>query len=547
MPPGERVLHRYLDAEQLRALSEEGAGVAGGSSGPTRGALASPWSAGSQPSLSVEPGRQEWVWTDQGPVGPEGVEYPHGGLDPRVGSAELDANTDRVNALDYQASFEPSVVPWKRGVVHDAVLRTDAGDYRTRLGGAQRRKVAIGGGLGANEDRFWGSFLVRMERGRVHPVPSVAPEQRVLQVLSEPPVPVEVLRDGAGNFYVSAAYDGVVRVNMELGVDRFYFDGVLDPQIGWEQFDSPELRLPDQQARQVAGRVLGARGITRQMTPRQALDALVGYYRDFEGKPFPEDAVQGDRYEAITTLQVGVCRHRALAFLVSAGALGFESRFVYNEAHAFAEVRWPGQGWRRIDLGGAADGFNYQNMGSNNVHEGGSRDGFPQPQRYLDEIVAFDPGTSSASALGDGGPMPMEPERAAPRDVSMPSGRGGEMPEPPRGAGQDPLTTSPLREGSEELETRTEPVITITDATGEVFRGQPLAVRGRVVAGEVGRVEVLLVPVGARAFERAVSLGQAEVSAEGGFDGEWIVPPQVGLGRWELKARSAPGQPRGAR
>src|SRR5690606_17097450 len=49
----------------------------------------------------------------------------------------------------------------------------------------------------------------------------------------------------------------------------------------------------------------------------------------------------------------GVCRHRAYAFVVTAGALGLSSRLVQNEAHAWVEV-FDGDGFVRVDLGGAA-------------------------------------------------------------------------------------------------------------------------------------------------------------------------------------------------
>ncbi|TXD38588.1 transglutaminase domain-containing protein [Lujinxingia vulgaris] len=532
---GDQVLHRHLDAQRFEAVSESDDGVSV-ASGQQAGAGPSPWEGQGQPGLSVEAGAQEWFWTADGPVAPSPLEAPHGGLDPATGSATLDTNTDRVSALNYQASFEPSVVPWKRGVAHDGVVRQGDGIYSTRRVSSSLRTVRVGGAsAGAGEDRFWGSFLVRMEAGRAHPIPSVAPGQRVVQVLAEPLVDVEVLRDGADNFYLRGDVDGVVRVNMELAVDAFYFDGVLDEDVSWERFAPPERVLPDAEARAVAARVLGTRGIDRGLSPGEALNALVGYYRDFEARPFPQDEVGGDRYEAISTLQVGVCRHRALAFLVSAGSLGIESRYVYNEAHAFVEVRWPGQGWRRIDLGGAADGFNYQNMGANSVHRGGERDGFPQPQRYLDEIIALEGGDSSG-ALGEAAGGDVSDEGAnTPSDAASSEASTATPGTPEAQRASPPENMQEARPMEAAL-----PPIEILEASGQVMRGASLRVRGRVQRGDAQRVEVLLVPAGSDGFERGVALGEAAVRASGEFVGEWTVPRRVTLGRWVIKARQVP-------
>lgn len=530
---GDRLLHRHLDAERFEAVDSDASG-AGAAAGGQVSAGPSPWSGEGQPGLSVEAGAQEWFWTTDGPVAQSPLEPPHGGLDPATGNATLDTNTDRVSALDYQASFEPSVVPWKRGVAHDGVTRQGDGTYSTRRRSSSLTSVPVGGGAArGNEDRFWGSFLVRMEAGRAHPIPSVAPDQRVVQVLAEPLVDVEVLRDGADNFYLRGDVDGVVRVNLELAVDRFYFDGALHEDVSWGQFATPEGVLDDADARAVAARVLGARGIDRGLSPVDALRALVGYYRDFEARPFPQDEVGGDRYEAISTLQVGVCRHRALAFLVSAGSLGLESRYVYNEAHAFVEVRWPGQGWRRVDLGGAADGFNYQNMGSNSVHQGGQRDGFPQPQRYLDEIIALETGEQGDGAMSDAA-YELEAE-AGVEHAGDASSEDAPMSAP--GAPEAALATPPAGESRELAMAAAAPRVEILEASGEVMRGAAMRVRGRVMRGEALRVEVLLVPAGAAGFERGVPLGEAEVQRTGEFVGEWSVPRQVSLGRWVLKAR----------
>ena len=109
---GDRVLHRYLDPQKWIG----GQGVQQGAS-----AAAMNGEAGEAPGLGLSPGPEEWVWTERGPVGPGDLSAPQGPLG--GGATELDDDTDRVDGLNYQASFDPSVVPWKRSIAQNRVRR----------------------------------------------------------------------------------------------------------------------------------------------------------------------------------------------------------------------------------------------------------------------------------------------------------------------------------------------------------------------------------------------------------------------------------------
>ena len=77
---------------------------------------------------------------------------------------------------------------------------------------------------------------------------------------------------------------------------------------------------------------------------------LSDYFRAFmPGEQIEQD---GSVYERLTLSQIGVCRHRSYAFMVTARALGIPTRYVTNQVHAFVEVLDPSGRWRRVDLGG---------------------------------------------------------------------------------------------------------------------------------------------------------------------------------------------------
>src|SRR5690606_25571579 len=96
-------------------------------------------------------------------------------------------------------------------------------------------------------------------------------------------------------------------------------------------------------------------GLREGASPAEALGLLVEHFRAFEVGPEPPFDT-GDIYLDLARGGVGVCRHRAYAFVITAQALGLSARYVQNEVHAGAEV-WAGpEGYLRVDLGGALVG-----------------------------------------------------------------------------------------------------------------------------------------------------------------------------------------------
>jgi hypothetical protein len=391
---GPYVLHEFVSEQVLSGAAsaprpfgsgESRDGADGASSDQTTPSSPATRTPGQPPPLTTEATDDEPVYDSDGPVAKDDIEAPHGPLNPFGEPNVLDDRTDRVNSLTYFATFDPSVIPLKRVVSQNEVVRVEGGEYAVKVGAHPRTELYAGGRAAAGDETFWGSFLLRTKPDEYHPIASVSPEQRILEVQSEPDVPVRLFKDRAGNFMIRTEHEGLLRLNMRVAVDPFYFSGEFDENVQWDDFgafeDSP---LLDRQIRQRARRVLRDMGVTRSMTPANAVRKLVAHYRDFEARPLPDELKTGDLFEAITTSKIGVCRHRSLSFVVAAQALGIPAHYVNNEAHAFVEIGWPGRGWRRIDLGGAADELNAAADGGRSLHQPAS-DSLPRPDRYLEE------------------------------------------------------------------------------------------------------------------------------------------------------------------
>ncbi len=498
---GDRVIHRYFDAGQW--FDESGGETqSDGDRGdaPRRRAHQPSPGDGDAPGLWLSPGEGEWIWTGDGPIGPGDVEEPHGNLDAGGAETQLDGETDQVDQLDYQASFDPSVVPFKRVGVQNRVRRHADGQYAAYLDAGSYRPVDVGGPQGTGE-RFWGSFLLDVDSRDYRPIPSISPQQQVVSIQTEPDVDVELARDDADNFYLRTDFEGLVRVNLELIVDDFYFGGAIDHSVRWEQFEGVQ-RFDEPMMRRAA-QVHALIGIDRdEMSPAQVLNRLVEYHREFEARPSPETG--GDRYLEISEERVGVCRHRGLTFLISAQAIGFDVRYVYNEAHAFVEVHWPGQGWRRIDLGGVADEFSYQNDGGGDVHDGLWDGEFPRPDNYEEELAA----------MGSDDAVEVDGEQVEADDAG------------------DDVEVASGDTGTDDKE------VEILEVDGPMLRGETVEIRGRLQSRQPGAtVEILLVPAGARTFEQAISVGEGVSDDAGYISGDWDVPSDAGLGRWRLEGR----------
>lgn len=531
---GPYILHEFF-AGDVSGTDGTGAG-----DGPE--ANAAPPTEGGPPALSMEPRNDELIYGAEGPVDDGRWEEPYGSLNPFSSQNKLDANTDRVNSLNYFASFEPSVIPYKRVVAQNQVLRTAAGEYRMQLLAGDRREIRIGQAIPSGHELFWGSFMVRTEPSRWHPMASVAPHQTLLDVRSEPEVDLTFYRDDAGNFYFRTNHRGLLRLNVRVAVEPFYFSGEF-PDVAWSDFRGLSKPVFPEDAGPVALRVLQKIGVNQSMPPTQVMTRMVEYFRNFEARPLPPELASGDDlYETIASSQIGVCRHRSLAFVITAQYLGIPAHYVYNEAHAFVEVEWPNVGWRRIDLGGAADELNAASADSQTIHT--PDDPLPRPDRYVQEQERME--HNGWKPRGEGAQGGQEREASESAEASPPGSNEGlnegdavDGQSPAEGAGQAegvPMNAEASLPPDDEREsTRLE----LDEATSEVKRGGAIRVLARLTDSE-GRplpfrdVEVHIGAVGSERPGQRTRVGVVETDSRGRIVNEIAVPRNHAIGRWSL-------------
>lgn len=465
---------------------------------------------------------------------------------PRPEEARPDRDTTQDAPLSYHAVFNPTVAPLRRNVAFDRV----EDDYRLTIAPGPRTPVAVEARDPLpGRELFWGDLTLEVRRGEAAPVPSVAPDMRVLAVRPEPPVPVAFEKDGADNFYLRAEHDGPLRVVFLVDADAVYFSapvpgnvplGVLRGRAGTE--------LPGH-ARAAAERVLARLGVSPDQPFDQGLSRLVGWFRAFEAGVPP--AATDDIYVDLALGQVGVCRHRAFAFVVSARAAGVPARQVQNEAHAFAEVLAPDGRWRRVDLGGQAPSLDMTGADNHRLHTPPA-DPYPKPESYLEQYSGQLAGGGQGG--GDGGAtLSGTPPRLG-------GGQGGGGPgggevfgfseDPGRGGvAEVPLPTVGFAPPGEDAGEPGRPVRLGLDVPPDIpaFRGEPLPekVRGTLHDAESGapvagaKVQIYLLPEGGGA---PVPLGRAvRTGADGRFTAELRLPSTLDLGHYRLVGASAAG------
>jgi hypothetical protein len=451
----------------------------------------------------------------------------------RQTSMAPDNDTRRDNTLHYVSVFNPDVLPFKRMSALDAV----AADFTLAIAHAALVEIPVGGTTDKTRDRFWGSVLVKLSPGVDVPLPSVAPDMRILSYEIKPPIALRFEKDGADNFYVrtdETSASGTYRLVFLADADAGYFapslptGGTYTPRV-IRTSTPPELRpaLPDLVARE-AQRTIKKLRIDEDMNLSVVFNRLVGYFRAFQAKPMP--ATSGNTYRDLCDSQAGVCRHRAYAFMITANALGIPTRFVENEAHAFVEVWFPERRWQRIDLGGAALRMEVQGADSKTLHRPRADDPFEKPPEYKQSYTqlegdirgltsqqladkreslvqappsgAFD---ATATAAGSAAPDRILPDQALP-----------------------PVTRDPRKPS---------PDLKVTQADSRAFRGDQIHIEGTATAGARGlpdhTVDVFLSPAG-RLGSGSILLGRAVTNHDGTFSADFAIPPTIGLDTYDI-------------
>lgn len=342
--------------------------------------------ANSPPGVEPEadPAGPDEVGDATGESPPEEPPIEQRPVDPRTDmgdEAMPDRQTNREGRLDYREVFDPSIVPHKRGRSLDEV----GPDFGVRLGPRRMKpREVVGNRLERGREVFWGSLLLEGKVGARIPIPSVAPDARVLSYEASPAQEVRFYVDQAGNHYAEPTRDGRLRLVFMTDAPAAYFGRSLPRNAEFSDVPMPlRPKVPKnvlEEARAVAEQL----GFDTDLGYTPLLEKMVAYFRSFQpGEPPP---ASGNIYRDIALSRRGICRHRAHAFVVTAQALGYPSRFVFNEAHAFVEVYIPGPtaGWLRVDLGGGADELRVHNSETKTMHEPLVPDPFERPEGFDD-------------------------------------------------------------------------------------------------------------------------------------------------------------------
>lgn len=452
----------------------------------------------------------------------------------RQTSMTPDANTGPDQTLHYASVFNPDVLPFKRMSAFEAV--TD--NYRLVVGRTALASLPVGGTTDKSRDRFWGSVLVQLAPGKDVPLPSVAPDMRILSYEVKPRIALEFSKDGADNFFVrsdESSASGTYRLVFLADADAGYFAPSLPAGARLTPrrvaaLTPPELRptMPDA-VRRAASVTLDKLGVDADMELGVAFNKLVAYFRGFRAEPLPPSAT-GDIYRDLCDGQVGVCRHRSFAFMVTANALGIPTRYVQNEAHAFVEVWFPERRWQRIDLGGAALRMEVTGADNKTLHRPRGDDPFAKPAAYRDNYTQLE---------GDirGLTTQQLADKRRSLDDAPASGAFDAAGTGASGTGPDRITPDPSLPAVTQDPKKATPRLEVTLADGSAYRGDLLRVEGRAAAGGKALadhpVDVFLAPAG-RGGAAPVPLGRAVTGPDGLFRQDFNVPPHLDLAVYEI-------------
>lgn len=444
---------------------------------------------------------------------PHEGEMAYGGLSTATGSDasyRIDRLTTQPDFVAYHDPFIPSVAPFKRLYAYDSVDES----LELKVADPSLVRLETGGAPRPGDDQFYGDLVVDLSPDVPVRIPTVGPGARVVACAIHPPVPYELLRDGADNWFIRASARRRVRLTVQLAIDRRALAGTF-ASVSYETLAPVASSVPES-VRPSVERVLGAAGVTATQSPAEAVRALVYYFRSFApSSSLPVARSGAGLYEELSLSQKGVCRHRAYSFVVTALAIGIPSRMVRNEAHAWVEV-FDGVLWHRIDLGGAAGAMRINQSEDAPQHRPpadpyqwpqGSQSGIGVVQRSL---AASD----SASGPASGQSRTSSPSPPAPTSAPLVL----------------PSQESALPPSSLSLEL----------VEQKARRGDAFGVRGRVRADgqECGFSRV---DVGLRSPDGQTTHVQSlPTDEEGEFESKVTIPPTLEVGKYEVVV-STPG------
>jgi hypothetical protein len=479
--------------------------------------------------------------------------------------------------------WSPSPGPYLRQQVYDVVRADGTLDSpQARPEELRPAEPPIGA---ADTERFIGRARLVVSDDMPVQLPTPAPDYRAA-IVGGATDGDRLATDRVGNlFFVPGPARGERELVLVVEADELVFGGTLDgsatidaaPQV-------PQTALPET-LRGAAKRVAERIGVSRDLPMETALRLLAAYFRSFEPGP-PPAGTMGTDYELLALGRVGLCRHRAYAFVVTAQALGIRARMPVSRLHAWVEALVPVPGvngprwlWRRIDLGGAY-GETDQEVAEVPAHVPDLPDPLPWPRGAkptpsagfpgspqpgtgagtspdaTDPTAAATlppgadggttiPGTAPTGPYWDGGTTtastppgspPGTPPGTPPGSPPLPPQPTGHLAQPPR-APNAPPGTSPAPETVPSPTPAAPPIAPERIAVLERYpfdatRGDAVEVSGRLPAGVAGPL-VQFELVTSDGVPRDV--GSLSVTAEGLFSGTLTIPAEIDPGDYVLR------------
>jgi hypothetical protein len=216
--------------------------------------------------------------------------------------------------------------------------------------------------------------------------------------------------------------------------------------------------------------------------------------------------------------------------VITAQALGVPARLLQNEAHSWVEVKLPGLGWMRIDLGGAAQRVEAHGTKDKEAYWPVWPDELPRPQRFEEAYGA-------ATQVANSGAVSTR------ADVLV----GRWVPESPRLAnGEKEGATRPrvLTKVQERL-AKMGVSLQIDQKRVSVLRGKTLRVSGRVLAADSRMIRDLDIEVSLAVSHPAgtIRLGVTKSRGDGAFAAGFGVPADIPVGDYRLIVKILSGAP----
>jgi hypothetical protein len=427
----------------------------------------------------------------------------------------MDNATSDPGRLSYHEPFRPSIAPFKRTHAFDQVTPA----FTLTVSDTRPRPVTFDSMPTGTMDQFFADLVIELNPGQSVTIPTVGPQMHVFSAHLEPAASFGFYVDRAENWLIRApSAKGPARLIMHVGIEPAAFQG----QVTAASYSAlvKELPIVPENVRQVTESLFAKIGVSRVMPPAEAVARLVTYFRSFSQSTDRPDAPTGEPlYRELVISRKGVCRHRAYAFVVTALGFGIPARFVHNEAHAWVEV-FGGTLWQRIDLGGAASGFDYRGEPPIGKPYTPPLDPYNWPQKTPKTEEALPP--PQAALNGQGTSLSRRNSSEASR-VTL----------------QEPLSTSETRSSESRLdEAPLSGKLTVSVGTiTQVNRSQSLPVTGSVNSAKRGcenvRVDVALVQNNQR-----FAVTTAMTDADGRFSTRFLIPSQMPVGKYELVAAS---------